>query len=360
MKRGIFMKTIFKLRLTALLLAALLLAAACGCAAPAEKQPVDNKYRDAAMWVYQEIDEDAEVDVFFLPPTTVVRGENDYNNMPLDDEELKAKYAIQIKNQKGIYDNVGAEMEGDPEDPSINTRFFAPYISQAVMELYTDPDASEEKRAPYVDIAYQDACEAFEYYMDHYNNGNPIILAGSSQGGELINRLVEDYFDTEEASKQLICSYAIGRKVTQEYIDGLEYIRFAESADDTQCIVAFNSEAENITASVIVGENEKSLCINPLNWSRSTEPVSAEHNLGCCVYSTTKGKKSETPNFCGAYIDDQRGTLKILELDDPTGDAYKPYIDGQPYGVFHVWDWEFFYRNLEANVVTRINAYLNR
>lgn len=320
---------------------------------------VGNKYRNADLWAFNEADEEADADVFFLAPTTSAMNAYGYTNMSLSDRATMEKHALQIRNQKGIYDNVGKELESDPEDASVNTRFFAPFISQAVMETFTG--MTEEERLPYLKAAYEDVKEAFAYYLEHYNHGNGIILAGSSQGAQLCTWLVRDYFDGTELSQKLICCYAIGWKVTEAFIGALEDVHFASGATDIRSIVTFNSEAEGITESLIVGKNEKSLCINPLTWT--TEPGKAgkaekENNLGCCVYSTTKGKKSEIDEFCAAYIDETRGTLKIVDFDDDG--SYKPFIDGQPYGVFHAWDWEFFYRNLEKNVSDRIHTYLTK
>ena len=56
--------------------------------------------------------------------------------------------------EKGIYDD--------------NARFFAPYYSQADLNVYTLPVAD---RAQYLEIAYEDVSDAFEYYMEHYNEG---------------------------------------------------------------------------------------------------------------------------------------------------------------------------------------------
>ena len=323
-------------------------------------------YADKSLWAFDESDETGAVDVFFVAPTTTDQAGVGGYNMTLDNETVMKKQAIQIQNQKGIYDNVGREQPTDPEDQSVNTRFFAPFIRQAVMECFTD--MSSEERAPYLSVAYADLKAAFEYYMENINGGNPVILAGSSQGAELLSWLVRDYFNTEETADKLIACYAIGWKIDEEYMSGLKYVHFAEGEKDTRAIVSFNSEADFITESLIVGKDEKALCINPLSWSTSYEAVGKEKNLGCCVYSTSKGKRAqddakipgEIPEFCGAYIDEVRGTLKVTGVTDYPGaeSLFPSYIAGQPFGVFHSWDWEFFYRNLEANVTARIAAYL--
>ena len=38
-----------------------------------------------------------------------------------------------------------------------------------------------EDREPYLEIAFADVEDAFEYYWDNYNDGRPVILAGFSR-----------------------------------------------------------------------------------------------------------------------------------------------------------------------------------
>ncbi len=62
----------------------------------------------------------------------------------------------------------------------------------------------------------------------------------------------------------------------------------------------------------------------------------------------------EVPEFCGAYIDPERGTLKVVGVDPAD---YPPMLSIFGEGVYHVYDYQFFYRNLQANVAERIKAY---
>lgn len=44
------------------------------------------------------------------------------------------------------------------------------------------------------------------------------------------------------------------------------HLKFAEGEDDTGVIVAFNSESDEITDSLMIPAGTKTLAINPLNW----------------------------------------------------------------------------------------------
>ena len=72
-----------------------------------------------------------------------------------------------------------------------------------------------------LDFAYQDVKAAFEYYLKHYNNGRPIIIASHSQGTWHAESLLHDYFENDSTlRKRLVAAYLIGgwvKKRVQKY-----------------------------------------------------------------------------------------------------------------------------------------------
>ena len=166
----------------ALILAAAAVIAAGGCAAKesadaTEKETAEQSetsgasdtgstaevdYSDEENWAYLGGDEETKADVFFICPT-VYMGEEDSYNMPLDDEDIKYSFTGAINMEKGIYDD--------------ECSFYAPYYRQAALSVYELP---EEEGEQYFDLAYDDLSDAFSYYLEEYNDGRPIILAGFS------------------------------------------------------------------------------------------------------------------------------------------------------------------------------------
>ena len=62
----------------------------------------------------------------------------------------------------------------------------------------------------------------------------------------------------------------------------------------------------------------------------------------------------EIPRLCGAHIDTERGTLKVTEV---TPKEYPALLGFLPDGSYHIYDYMFFYRNLQENVLKRIDAW---
>lgn len=290
-------------------------------------------------WAYCEAeDTEKEADVFFICPT-VYGGTEDNFNMEMDDEESRKSFLGATNMEKGIYDE--------------NSRFFAPYYRQAGLNAY---ELSDEEREPYLTSAYEDISAAFDYYMEEYNEGRPIILAGFSQGGDLCIRLLKDKFDDEELNDQLVACYAIGWRVTEEELEEYPQLKFAQGEDDTGVIIAFNSESEDVTSSLIIPEGTKTLCINPLNWKTDETPADKSLNKGACFTDYSGEITEEIPELTGAYIDPVRGALKVTDV---TPEEYPASLSIFEDGVYHLYDYQFFYRNLQENVNVRTEAYLN-
>lgn len=300
-------------------------------AAAAEAAP---DYSDAANWAYLETENtDKTADVFFICPS-VYGGSDDACNMSLSDADTKESFVGAINMEKGIYD--------------ADSRFFAPYYRQIGLNVYDMPEADRE---PYLETAYADVRDAFLYYMDNYNEGRPIVLAGFSQGADMCLRLMKDLFDDEALTDQLVACYAIGWRITEEDMAEYPQLKMAAGESDTGVIVSFNSEAEDITDSLVIPEGTKTFAINPLNWKTDSTPADKSLNLGACFTDYSGEITSEIPELTGAYIDETRGALKVPDVspeDYPAGLSI--FTDG----VYHLYDYQFFYRNLQDNVQTRI------
>lgn len=312
-------------------------AAAFACFFGGAAQAADVDYSDEANWAYYE-EEDSEkaADVFFVCPTVYMGGEGAHN-MELTDEETRANFLGATNMEKGIYDD--------------DSRFFAPYYRQAGLDVY---EMEAEEAEQYFAQAFGDVKDSFEYYYENCNDGRPIILAGFSQGADMCIRLLKECFADEDIQKQFVACYAIGWRVTEEETEEYPQLRFASGESDTGVIVAFNSEAEYIHDSLLIPEGTRTLAINPLNWKTDGTAADASLNLGACFTDYDGDIESEIPALTGAYIDEVRGALKVTDV---TPEEYPAGLYIFEDGVYHLYDYQFFYRNLEENVLTRIDAF---
>lgn len=305
-----------------------------GCAL-SDNKPQSVDYGAAGNWAYLGIGEGKDADVFLICPTVDTKDEW---NMSLSDEETKADFLGALNMERGIYEDCA--------------RLYAPYYKQAAMKVY---ELENSEREPYLKTAYADVSAAFSYYLENYNGGRPIILAGFSQGADMCYRLMTELFADEELAERLVAVYAIGWALTEDMTAKYPQLKAATGETDTGVVISFECEAETVEDTFIIPKGTKALSINPLNWRTDGTSAAKEENLGACFTDYDGNVVKEVTALCGCYIEADRGVLKVTDI---LSSDYPPVVPGLPDGAYHVYDYQFFYRNLQENVKARSNSYL--
>jgi hypothetical protein len=164
----------------------------------------------------------------------------------------------------------------------------------------------------------------------------------------------EQCLHRKKEEQNLVACYAIGWRLTQEETESFPQLKAAEGASDTGVIITFTTEAEDVTESVFIPADVKTLAINPLNWRTDGKKAGKAMNLGACFTDYEGTILQEIPELTGAYLDGERSTLKVTDIDPA---EYSNTLSILAPGVYHLYDYQFFYRNLQKNVQTRIDAY---
>ncbi|MBU3713753.1 MAG: DUF3089 domain-containing protein, partial [Ferruginibacter sp.] len=204
---------------------------------------------------------DSLVDVFFIHPTTYTQKRFTEWNATLDDVELNKKTdETSILYQASVFNE--------------SNRVFAPRYRQAhIQSFFIDEITS----SAYFDIAYSDIKEAFEFYLDHYNNGRPIIIAGHSQGTKHAGRLLKDFFEGKPLHSKLVCAYLIGMPVPENYFSEISPCKDSSA---TGCFVSWRTFKKGYIPNDIKNEKFKSIVTNPLSWTLDEKEVGSEKNRG--------------------------------------------------------------------------------
>ena len=294
-------------------------------------------YSSADNWVYFGVGDDKDVDLFLVCPTVDTLDEE---FMSLENDVMKGYFAGALEMERGIYEE--------------STRMYAPYYRQVAMNGYEQDLTERERRLA---IAYKDVSDAFAYYLENENNGRPIILAGFSQGSDMVYRLMEEYFGSEEMQQKLVAAYAIGWACTEDMVKEYPQIRPAQSADDLGVVISFDCEAPEVSETIVNPAGRKAYSINPLNWKTDSKPADKSLNIGSRFMKSSGKIKSETEQLCGCYIDEERGALKVTDV---TPAEYPAVISFLPEGAYHIYDYQFFFMNLQENVKHRVELYMEQ
>ena len=303
--------------------------------AAAEPSVLSVDYSAEENWAYYALGEEKTADLFLICPTVDTQDEF---NMSMEDSKTKESFVGALNMERGIYED--------------STRMFAPYYRQGAMKIYS---LEAEEREQYLQLAYQDVSDAFAWYLENENEGRPIVLAGFSQGADMCYRLLQEYFGDEALYEQLVAVYAIGWPCTQEMTEQYPQIKAAGGEDDIGVVISFDCEAPEVEETFINPIGQKALSINPLNWRTDSEPADKSENPGACFTRYSGEIKREEAGLCGCYIDEERGVLKVTDLDKAD---YAPVVPGLPEGAYHIYDYQFFFRALQKNVQTRLDSYL--
>lgn len=222
---------------------------------------------------------------------------------------------------------------------------YAPFYRQAALPeaLQNDPAASERA----LSVAYSDIEAAFDYYMTHWNNGRPLILAGHSQGSNLLLWLLQRRMNHPAYLKKMVAAYVIGWSVTTEDLDQYPHLEMCNTATQTRCIVSYNTQGPLAQTSIA---RPGAVSVNPLlmRWATSTDVAPASANLGAVFMPPLVSSLSEIPNFSGAFNQDGALILTSPPTAGPGANAAQ---------VYHIFDYAIFYRNIEQNAKDRIEAF---
>ena len=118
-------------------------------------------------------------------------------NASLDSTALNdAVDAWPIRHQASIFNGAG--------------RVFAPRYRQAHIRVFTLADSLSEAA---LRLAYTDVRAAFLHYLNHWDEGRPLVIAAHSQGSWHARWLLQEFFDGKPLADRLVAAYIPGMDV---------------------------------------------------------------------------------------------------------------------------------------------------
>jgi hypothetical protein len=299
-------------------------------------------YSKPEHWLAVPSNPDKPVDVFYVYPTVWRKVDPaEPNYCTIDNPSMLKGAAVAFSQQATAFETAG--------------NVYAPFYSQADGAC-TLPLAEDQRWEVIRKVPAADVTAAFDYFINNYNNGRPFIIAGHSQGANVIMLLLSDYMTTHpDVYARMIAAYVIGYPVTAEFMAANEHLKFAEGPDDIGVIISYNTQSPKVVPGTnIVVANNIGLVINPINWKRDETPASATESLG----SFMPGANDvcvKVSAYADASIDLAKGVLICSSVDENT-----LVFPNMGLGVYHVWDYSLYYYNLRENAERRVNKFLGK
>lgn len=268
---------------------------------------------------------EASVDVFFLHPTIYWKKSEKNWNGSLADAKLNQKVdETTIQFQASIFNGAG--------------RVFAPRYRQAHLRSFFTKDKKSADQA--IELAYEDVKRAFEFYLEHFNQGRPVIIAAHSQGSRHAYKLLKEFFDEKPLRNKLVVAYLAGWPVSKS---AFKTIPPCETPDQTGCTCSWRSFKFGYLPEKFP-RGDSILVTNPLTWTTGPAPANKSLNEGSVLRKFDK----IYPGIADAQV--HQGLLWV----------HKPKFPGSFLFTrknYHIADFNFFYVNVRKNAQRRVDRY---
>lgn len=265
-----------------------------------------------------------QVDVFFVYPTIYYgdKGEDKWN-ADVDSKKLNQKIdESTILFQASAFNQAG--------------NVYAPRYRQAHLNAYFTKDTASAHKA--FSLAYSDVKAAFEYYLAHFNNNKPFIIASHSQGTNHAEHLIHDYIDHKNLKNKLVVAYLIGMPIKKNTFD---QIPPCDNEYQTGCFVTWRTFKKGNKPK---GDELDIAVTNPISWTTTQDYVPKDQNPGSILRK----------------FDDIYPKLVDAQVADGVLWATKPKFPGSIFFTrknYHIADINFYYFSIRENAKKRIGAF---
>jgi len=311
---------------------------------------------------HNSIMDTSDIDVFYIHPTGF----------------FGQHWNCRIDKNIASYDRTELMLISQASAFNESCNIYAPHYRQAT---YYSFFAQNEDGFNAHDIAYKDVENAFDYYLENFNQGKPFIIAAHSQGALHGQRLIHNKIQNSSLKEQMISAYLIGYIIPEAHFDTLfPNLELSKCHDDIQTIVTWATVMEGH-----IRDRERTLFWLPDGWTKqdmgqkivSTNPLSwdledrwsnsSNSNLAITI-------KAMNYNFADRLATNYSGSIKsiipsklqnfdckinqntgLLETKGELVDKIRTLTET---GDLHNFDISLFWGSLRENIKDRINAFI--
>ena len=307
------------------------------------------KWSDYMLWYkgeqLQSSIKESYPDVFYLLPVCIMTGADKTGHQHFNADPTRADHKEAWKLSAELADTIFAT----------HANLFLPYYRQPTFEGLKKKNAKKAGQ-----IAVRDAIDAFDYYIKHFNNGRPFILAGFSYGGKMITEILKHMDD--DTYSRLIAAYVIGYGITakdtmKQRGHRISHIKLAQDSTSHGVTINFNSVTSIKAISPLLCHKNIG-CINPISWTTTSKPSvllsagdSKGENDSRFPYGTVV--KANIPNTAVTVSIDSLRHVLLVKGVNPRQYSYPPLQNFFPIGNLHLQELFFFGDYLRHNVLLR-------
>ena len=266
-----------------------------------------------------------EADVFYVYPTLFTNYRDPRWNVSTTDHEQNAKVLNTAVNfQASAWVTSG--------------KLYVPFYRQAHLRSYSNLENGGKEALL---LAYEDVKAAFELYLNKYNQGRPIIIAGHSQGTTHCRLLLKDFFDNKPLQTQLIAAYIPGIGIEK---DEYKTIPVMTNPTETGGFVSWNTYKRNRFPKKFDQWYKNKVTSNPITWD-----------------STSTSERNAHQGFLYRNGKIYDNALKVQIINGLVWTTL-PRFPHRLFAIFkksyHVGDINLFWVDIKKNAELRVKSYL--
>jgi hypothetical protein len=122
-------------------------------------------------------------------------------------------------------------------------------------------------------LGYNDVRDAWNYYLEHDNQGRGVVLIGHSQGSGVLTQLIKNEIDGKPVESRIVSALLLGTSLPvpkgKDVGGAFQHMALCHSATQTGCIITYASFRANVPPPAssrfgkVTGDNMISACTNP-------------------------------------------------------------------------------------------------
>ncbi len=175
-----------------------------------------------------------------------------------------------------------SDMEPGPEETGVIRAQFARFASQCKVyaPMYRQATLTALRAATSgspiaVDrtLGYNDVKDAWNYYLEHDNQGRGFVLVGHSQGSGVLTQLIREEIDGKPVQARLVSALLLGTNLPvpkgKDVGGAFQHIPVCHMPSQTGCVIAYASfrstipPPDNTRFGRVQGEGMMAACANP-------------------------------------------------------------------------------------------------
>jgi pimeloyl-ACP methyl ester carboxylesterase len=245
------------------------------------------------------------------------------------------------------------------------------------------PAASPSDDAAAGQVAYDSVARSWHDYLEHFNDGKPIVVLGHSQGSAVLINLLQREVDNDQGLRaRLVSALILGGNVEVPTGDDVgatfQHIPACRAPTQTGCVIAYSSFPAQPPPDAVFGiagqgidaaANQTStgdtevLCTNPASLGNPDATAALDPYFWIADRPSRKVLTTDWVAFPELYTAqcrhaDSASWLQINDIGAATDTRTRLSLTNGPQWGYHAYDINVSLGNLVSDVNTEVAAYL--